>query len=313
MCGLDRFWHLATLFAVLAGLCPQAWAKDCVGVVSSGSTPFWQQVEAGTQQAAIELGVKVYYRGPSREGGVEAQLQMIERMLAQGCRALVIAPSGEEIGPRVGELAASGIPTIFIDRDLPASTALGLVATDNFSAGLQAGQHMAEALGGQGRVALLRLRPGLHSTGERERGFLQGVQAGGLSVVLDEYVDGDSQLAQQLLGGRLTQFDGLFTPNSTSSRAVLAAMRRLQVAGQRVHIGFDGDEVLLEALAMGDIHALFVQQPQVIGYQGVKQAYQAMRAGRHMAPVHIALQVRLINRANMNELRDTLRSLPGKP
>ena len=51
------------------------------------------------------------------------------------------------------------------------------------------------------------------------------------------------------LEGRLDQFDGLFTPNTTTSRAALAAMRRLQKAGQRVHIGFDGDDVLLDALA----------------------------------------------------------------
>lgn len=313
MRGRDGLWQLLPVFAVLAGLCPQARSEACIGVVPSGNSAFWQQVEVGAQQAAGELGVEVYYRGPLREGGVAAQLQTIERILARGCKALVIAPSGEEIGRRVGELAASGIPTIYIDRDLAGGAALGLVATDNYAAGLQAGRHMAKLLNGRGRVALLRLRPGLHSTGERERGFLQGTQAGGVTVTIDEYVGDDSQLAMRILGDRLGQFDGLFTPNSTSSRAVLVAMRRLQQAGQRVHVGFDGDDVLLEALAAGHIHALFIQQPRVIGYQGVKQAHQAMLAGRGERAVHIALDVRLINRANINELRDTLQSSPAKP
>ena len=313
MRGRDGLWQLLPILTVLAGLCPQAQGADCIGVVPSGRSAFWQQVEVGAQQAADELGVELYYRGPQREGGVAVQLQLIERIVARGCKALVIAPSGEEIGQRVSELAASGIPTIYIDSDLAGGAALGLVATDNFAAGLQAGQHMAKLLNGKGRVALLRMRRGLHSTGERERGFLQGAQAGGVTLVIDEYVGDDSQLAMRILGDRLTQFDALFTPNSTSSRAVLVAMRRLQKAGQRVHIGFDGDDVLLEALAKGDIHALFIQQPRIIGYQGVKQAHQAMHGRRGETAVHIALDVRLISRANLNELRDTLLNAPVEP
>lgn len=309
----NRLWRTLSGGVLLASLCPLAWGADCIGVVPSGSTAFWRQVEIGARQAAVDLGVAIYYRGPSRDGDVTAQLQVIELIRARGCKALVIAPGGEEIGRRVGELAALGIPTIYIDRDLAGSAALGLVATDNFAAGLQAGEHMAGLLGGRGRVALLRLRRGLHSTGERERGFIQGAEAGGLRVTIDAYVGDDSQLAMLTLSNRLDQFDGLFTPNSTSSRAALAAMRRLQKAGQRVHVGFDGDEVLLEALRLGDIHALFLQQPRVIGYQAVVQARQAATTGLAKTPVHIALKARLVTRANMSELHDELQDLPPAP
>jgi ribose transport system substrate-binding protein len=267
----------------------------------------------GARQAALDLGVAIYYRGPRREGDVTAQLQVIELILARGCQALVIAPGGQSIGRRVGELSALGIPTIYIDRDLAGSAALGLVATDNFAAGLQAGEHMVGLLGGRGRVALLRLRRGLHSTSERERGFIQGAEAGGLQVTIDAYVGDDSQLAMLTLSNRLDQFDGLFTPNSTSSRAALAAMRRLQKAGQRVHVGFDGDEVLLEALRLGDISALFLQQPRLIGYQSVTQARQAATTGLANTPVHTALKARLVTRANMSELHEELQNLPPEP
>lgn len=313
MRGRDGLWRAISVLAMLANPGAQAWAEDCIGVIPSGGTAFWQQVELGVQQAAAELNVQVYYRGPRREGDVAAQLQVIERILARGCKALVIAPSGEAIGPRVAELAASGIPTVYIDRDLAGGAALGLVATDNFAAGLQAGQHMVERLNGHGRVALLRLRPGLHSTSERERGFLQGAEAGGLQVVIDAYVGDDSQLVIKALGDQVAQLDGLFTPNSTSSRAALAALRRLHKAGQQVHIGFDGDDVLLEALRLGEIQALFIQQPRVIGYQAVKQAHQAMGRGSAQVPLRMGLKARLITRANLLELREELADLPRAP
>lgn len=306
-------WRTLSGIVLLASLCPLAWGESCIGVVPSGGTAFWRQVEIGARQAAVDLGVPIYYRGPTREGDVTAQLQVIELILARGCKALVIAPSGVEVGRRVDELAALGIPTVYIDRDLAGSAALGLVSTDNFAAGLQAGEHMVELLGGGGRVAALRLRRGLHSTSERERGFIQGAQAGGLQVTIDAYVGDDSQLAMLTLSNRLDQFDGLFTPNSTSSRAALAAMRRLQKAGQRVHVGFDGDEVLLEALRLGDINALFLQQPRLIGYQSVVQARQAATDGLADTPVYTALKARLVTRANMSELYEELQDLPPAP
>ncbi|MDP3816659.1 substrate-binding domain-containing protein [Pseudomonas sp.] len=313
MRGRDRLCQALLLLALLASLSSPAWARDCIGVVPAGGDAFWQQVESGALQAGEELGVDIYYRGPQREGGVAVQLQVLERAVARGCKALVVAPTGKEVGERVSQLRASGIPTIYMDRDLAGGAALGLVATDNFAAGLRAGQHMVELLNGQGLVALLRLRRGVNSTDERERGFRQAAESGGLQLVIDTYVGDDSQLAMQALKPQLAQLDGLFTPNSNSSRAALAAMRRLGKAGQLVHIGFDGDEVLLEALRLGDLQALLIQQPQVIGYQAVKLAHQALRAGLSPAPVHMALEARLITRANMAELHEGLLEAPRKP
>ena len=97
-------------------------------------------------------------------------------------------------------------------------------ALDFAAAGLRAGQHMAEQLQGRGRVALLRLRPGLQSTGDRERGFRQGAEAGGLQVVLDAYVGDDSQLVQRTLNQQMARLDGLFTPNRLIDSA--AAMKK---------------------------------------------------------------------------------------
>jgi ribose transport system substrate-binding protein len=311
MRGRDGLCQALLVVLLCVGL--PAWARDCIGVVPAGSDAFWRLVENGALQAGQELGIDVYYRGPRREGGVATQLQVLERAVARGCKALVVAPTGKEVGERVSQLRASGIPTIYMDRDLAGGAALGLVATDNFAAGLRAGQHMVKLFNGRGQVALLRLRRGVHSTDERERGFRQAAESGGLQVVIDEYVNDDSLLAEQILTPQLTQLDGLFTPNSTSTRAVLVAMRRLQKAGQLVHIGFDGDEVLLEAMRLGDLHALLVQQPQAMGYQAVKLAHQALRTGLSQEPVHMALEARLITRDNLSEARKALSAVPLQP
>lgn len=293
------------LLVVLISWATQALAKDCIGVVAAGTLPFWERVEAGSRQAGTELGLNVHFRGPSHEGRVATQLQMIDWMLEKGCKALVIAPSGPAIAPRVQQLAASGISTVYFDRDLPGSQVRGVVATDNFRAGVQAGEAMAAALGGRGQVALLRLQVGVPSTSERERGFRQGAEQGGLNILLDTYIGDDSQAAVNALRDQLPQLAGVFTPNSTSTRAALAALRRLGKAGELLHVGFDADPLLLEALSKGEVHSLMVQQAHVIGYQAVRLAVQSLRGELSAQPVHVALQVQQVNRENLAQWLQT--------
>lgn len=287
------------LIVVLTSWATQALAKDCIGVVAAGATPFWGQVEAGARQAGRTLELDVHFRGPSREGRVETQLQMINWVLEHGCKALVIAPSGPEIAPRVQQLAVSGINTIYFDRNLPGSEVRGVVATDNFRAGEQAGQALAAALGGQGQVALLRLQTGVPSTSERERGFRQGAEQGGLNILVDAYIGDDSQAAVDALREQLPQLAGVFTPNSTSSRAALAALRRLGEAGKLLHIGFDADPLLIDALSKGEIHSLMIQQAHAIGYQAVQLAAQGLRGELPPQAMNVALQVKQVNRENL--------------
>lgn len=298
---LRRVRRAVLLCALCAVWVSPAAGKECIGVVAAGDTPFWRQVEAGTRQAGLDLGVDVFFRAPSREGRVESQLQMIDRVEARGCKALVVAPSGVDIAQRVGELKARGIATIYFDRDLAGSPVRGLVSTDNYRAGQLAGRYLAKKLGGTGQVALLRLQPGVHSTSERERGFRQAAEAGGLLVLVDTYVGEDSQAVVSAVQRDLALLDGLFTPNSTSSRAALAGLRRLGKAGQLLHVGFDGDQLLLEALRQGEVYSLLIQQTHAIGYQAVKLAAQALRGELGEAPVRIQLDVWQVDRDNLAE------------
>lgn len=219
---------------------PSAWARECIGLVPAGSSSYWAELEAGARRTAADLQLELYTRGPAQEGRVEVQLQLIDHVLAHGCKALIIAPAGDAIDTRIAALRAEGIPTVYVDRSVAGEGAYALVATDNFLAGQLAGQQLAERLGRGGRVGVLRLRPGLQSTEERERGFLLAAQSAGLQVVFDTYLGDDRQRIVQALSAQLPRLDGLFSPNGTSSRATLAALRQLGKAGQVDFVGFDG-------------------------------------------------------------------------
>ena len=278
-----------------------AWARDCIGLVPAGTSAYWTELEAGARRAADNLQLELYTRGPTQDGSVEVQLQLIDRVLAHGCKALIIAPAGDAIDARITALRAEGIPTVYVDRSVVGDGAYALVATDNFLAGQLAGQQLAERLGRGGRVGVLRLRPGLQSTEERERGFLLAAQSAGLQVVFDTYLGDDRQRIAQALSEQLPGLDGLFSPNGTSSRATLAALRQLGKAGQVDFVGFDSGELLLDALREGQIQALLLQQPQAMGDHAVRLVQRALSGERASSRLQLLLEPRVLTARDLAE------------
>ncbi|QNH06016.1 substrate-binding domain-containing protein [Pseudomonas sp. B11D7D] len=296
------------LLSVVALSSGTAWARDCIGLVPAGTSSFWTELEAGARRTAKDLQVELYTRGPAQEGSVEVQLQLIDRAVAHGCKALIVAPAGDAIDVRIAALRAEGIPTVYVDRAVAGEGAYALVATDNFLAGQLAGQQLAERLGRGGRVGVLRLRPGLQSTEERERGFLLAVQALGLQVVFDTYLGDDRQRIVEALKQQLPRLDGLFSPNGSSTRATLAALRQLGKAGTLDFVGFDGGELLFDAVRDGQIHALLLQQPQAMGDHAVRLVHRALSGERAISRLQLLLEPRVLT---ARELADT--TVPQQP
>jgi ribose transport system substrate-binding protein len=296
------------LLSVVALSSGTAWARDCIGLVPAGTSSFWTELEAGARRTAKDLQVELYTRGPAQEGSVEVQLQLIDRAVAHGCKALIVAPASDAIDVRIAALRAEGIPTVYVDRAVAGEGAYALVATDNFLAGQLAGQQLAERLGRGGRVGVLRLRPGLQSTEERERGFLLAVQALGLQVVFDTYLGDDRQRIVEALKQQLPRLDGLFSPNGSSTRATLAALRQLGKAGTLDFVGFDGGELLFDAVRDGQIHALLLQQPQAMGDHAVRLVHRALSGERAISRLQLLLEPRVLT---AKELADT--TVPQQP
>ncbi|RRV21534.1 LacI family transcriptional regulator [Ectopseudomonas mendocina] len=293
---------ICLLLTALSLTSAPAWARDCIGMVPAGTSAFWSELEAGARRTAGELQLELYTRAPAQEGSVEVQLQLIDRVLAQGCKALIIAPAGDAVDTRVTALRAEGIPTVYVDHDVAGDGAYALVATDNFLAGQLAGQQLAERLGRGGRVGMLRLRPGLQSTEERERGFLLAAQATGLQVVFDTYLGDDRQRIAEALSQQLPKLDGLFSPNGTSSRATLAALRQLGKAGTLDFVGFDGGDLLFDAVRKGEIHALLLQQPQAMGDHAVRLVHRALSGERAISRLQLLLEPNVVTARDLAEM-----------
>lgn len=275
---------------------------NCIGVITAGGgQQFWIEVERGAHAAAKELGIKAYIRGPADEINTSGQRSMIHSMQNYGCKVMVIAPNTSERKDDVEKLLSQGVPTIFIDRDIGGKRS-GVVKTDNYQAGKTAGIELARALGGNGKVMVYRMDPKVVTTTLRENGFIEGALSGGLEIAGEIYLGTTIQSARDTAYQTLNQLDnidGVFTPNESTSLALLATKQRHLKRSEIIHIGFDSHPMMFKAIQEGDMYGLISQQPYKMGYMSIMQAYKVMQGEPYEK--EIGIDVKLITR---NELPD---------
>ena len=91
---------------------------------------FWQAVAKGSEDAAAELGVEIYFDGPASETEIAAQVDMVKKEMAKNPQALALAAlSTEAVTEILEECAEKGIPVVGFDSGVPGDTTGAVVAT----------------------------------------------------------------------------------------------------------------------------------------------------------------------------------------
>jgi len=258
--------------------------KFTIAVVPKGTThPFWKSVNAGAQKAANDYkaqGVEVdlIWKGPLREDDREQQIQVVEGFTSQGVNGIVLAPLDSKALVRpVEEAKKAGIPTVIMDSGLETDQIVSFAATDNRKGGQLAADRLGQILGGKGKVLMLRYLEGSASTNDREEGFLEEIKAKFPNIEListDQYAgatrDSAKRTAENLLQRYGDQVNGIFASNEPATTGMLLALQDINKAGKVVFVGFDSSPQFVDAMKVGQMQGIVVQNPFAIGELGVK-------------------------------------------
>lgn len=277
-------------------------------IPKSMSHVFWTTVESGAKQAGTELGVEILWKAPIKEDDREAQIKLMQQFVADRVSGIVLAPLDARalVGP-VKAATAAGIPVVIIDSGLDAQQGtdyVTFVGTNNELGGQLGGAKLADILGGSGKVVVLRYAEGSASTTDRERGCLSALATHpGIEIISQNRfagtTSGDAQIVAFNMMDVLKQADGIFCPNESSTDGMLQALRKENLTGKVKFVGFDASPPLVEALAQGEIDALVVQNPQQMGYLGVRSIVEHLQ-GKPLEPV-IDTGVNVVTRDTMND------------
>lgn len=258
----------------------------------------WVTVDAGAKKAVKELG-NVDYRWLAPDVKDDAkQIECINNAVAGGAKAILLAANGPTaVTSALREAAAAGVKIIYVDSaaDYPGEQTL---ATDNEAAGNKAGQELKKALVNKGitsgKIGIVNVNAATASVVARENGFRAAFKGTAFQILETQYGEGDAAKSKDIAANYITQgVVGIFGANEGSTVGTGNAIK--EAGGRVIGIGFDKSNTILQLIKEGHLLATMAQNPDVMGYKGIKAAV-AVLEGKNPGAAYVDTGVSVLNK-----------------
>jgi ribose transport system substrate-binding protein len=241
---------------------------------------FYITMNCGAQAEAKKLGVKLDFQGPN-EFAADQQTPIVNAVAAKRPDAVLVAPTDTKaMFAPIKQLADNGSKVVLVDTTLDQpKMAVSQIASDNLGGGRVAAQTLAKLIGGEGKVFVVNVKPGISTTDQRAQGFEQGAKAAGLRYIGQQYSQDDPAKAASIVKAILARnpdLKGIFATNLFSAEGAASGLREAGKLGQVKIVGFDAGPKQVQDLKQGIVQALIAQRPAQIGADGVQQAVAAL-------------------------------------
>lgn len=257
--------------------------KPYIAIVSKGfQHQFWQAVKKGAEQQAQKEGATISFEGPATEADIEAQITMLTNVLTKKPDAIGFAAlDSKAAAPLLQQAKDAKIPVIAFDSGVDSNIPLTTASTDNKAAAAEAAKHMAKALGGKGKVALVVHDQTSRSGTDRRDGFMEWMKANapGIQVLAPQYGGGDQAKSADITKSIISanpDLKGIYGSNEGSAIGVVKGVEESGKKGITV-VGFDSGKAQIDAIKSGVMLGAITQNPIGIGEQVVAAAMKAIR------------------------------------
>jgi ribose transport system substrate-binding protein len=276
-----------------------------VAIVSKGfQHQFWQSVKKGAEEEAEKRGARITFVGPATEADVEEQVNMLTTELAKNPDALGFAALDSQAAePLLQDAESRDIPVVAFDSGVESDIPVTTVATDNKAAAALAAEHMAEEIGGEGKVALIVHDQTSLSGKDRRDGFMEWMEqnAPGITVLDPQYGAGDqlqsADIAKSIIESN-PDLDGIYAANEGSAIGMINGVRESGRDGLTL-VGFDSGKAQIDAINGGTMLGAVTQDPVDMGAQLVDAALKAID-GEEL-PERIDTAFHWYDQANIND------------
>jgi len=248
-----------------------------VVVIGKSVHPYWSNVEAGTQAAAKDLGLRddqvVFFVPPAED--VTKQIETMETYIAQGATGIAIAPSDPSaLEPTMQKATDAGIFVTTLDTPpVEDSCSLVYIGTDNFTAGQMAGETMAELLPAGGKVGIGRGSDTALNALQRTDGFLDGIEGTDIEALEPVNDKEDAATALQLANSVISanpDLAGAFGVYAYNGPAWATAIKEAGKVGVIKLVSFDATTDIINGIKEGVIDATVAQREYDMGYKSVE-------------------------------------------
>ena len=312
-----KFLGAASALPLTAAVATMAKAQDkkfTIALVPGLTTDaFYITMNKGAQAAADALGVELVFQGAPDFNPV-TQVPVLDAVIARAPSAILIAPTDTtQLIEPLRKAHDAGIPVITVDTFIgtgvyqtgvgDADFPLSYIASDNILGGKMAARALAAAIGGEGKVYVSNVKPGISTTDQREAGFKTAMAEEFPKVIVLEtqFNDNDANKAASQLQGvfaRDADLKGVFGANLFSA---LGAGNGVQQAGQTGKIkvvAFDAPGSIVDNIKTGLVDVAIAQHPAEIGYFGLVSAFAHLTG--NSIPVSIGTGFTIMDASNID-------------
>jgi len=153
-----------------------------VAFVTNNASDFWKIAEAGTRKASAENGCEVLFRIPPT-GTAQEQQQIVQDLVTLGVSGIAISPKDPDNQTAMLNQAAASVNLVTQDSDAPTSQRLCYVGTDNFEAGVAAGELIKNVLPEGGKIMLFVGTLDAQNAQDRKKGIEKALEGSAITIV----------------------------------------------------------------------------------------------------------------------------------
>lgn len=234
------------------------------------SNPFRDTETKSITAEAKKLGIRLIQRNAN--GNISQQNTDIENLIAQGAKALIVAPENAGVAPALAQAKAKHIPVITIDRTVngkPCSDFVNFIGSNFLGQAKIAADDLGAALKGKGQVVVLQGTSGNNVAVDRTNGFNQELKAKfpAMKIVASQTANFDQATGQKVMAQLLQShpdITGLYAENDTMALGAIQAIRAAgKVPGKDIQIvAIDGTRDCAQDVANGVMYSDIETNPR---------------------------------------------------
>ena len=287
-----------------------------VAFVTNNASDFWKIAQAGTEKAAGELGCDVLFKIPP-QGTAQEQKQIVQDLITRGVTGIAISPKDPENQTALLNETAAQVNLVTQDSDAPNSNRICYIGTDNYQAGVAAGELLKKSLPEGGEIMLFVGTLDARNAQDRKKGIEDTLQGSNITIIDTRTDETDRMKAKANAQDAITthpELDCLVGLWSYNGPAILSGVRAAGKLGEVQIVCFDEEAETLQGVQEGHIAGTIVQQPFEFGYQSVKLLVELARGDRSRVPQdqRIIVPVKTITQDTVAEFWAQLKEQTGK-
>jgi simple sugar transport system substrate-binding protein len=254
-----------------------------IGFITKFPVPFFATMEDGARAvAAEESGLEIVFGQGAAATDIEGQISLIESMVTQGVQGIAITPVDPTVAAALDRAIEAGVKIVLMDNNIPDwEGRTALATTDNYAAGVIAGEHLATLLSPGDTLGILEGVPGVPALDDRVNGMLEGLGGLSVNIVGRGATNCTEELGINVAQDLLTANPDLDAIYAACGPPAAGAARAIENAGispdDIVLVGFDFFCGEAEALAAGIEDATVAQFPFNLAKSGVQALVAAIR------------------------------------